>query len=259
VPIIALTANALTSHREMFLSNGFNDFFAKPIEMEKLFAILSKWIPKEKQHPSGKAAHEDASEIGNLNMRRVDVKAGIRNTGGTFVAYLKVLSIFRQDAMERIETIKKAAATGDVDLYTTMVHALKSASRSIGAKEFGDFAEEMEAAGRNKDLSVIRRRTEELLKQLRSLIDDISVFLTQNATEARSGVELSKQQLEALKTAFEEMNIEAIDSLISQYEKLPLNRQTKEFLEGMEKDTLLFEYEKAVESIESVIAEQGLK
>jgi signal transduction histidine kinase/CheY-like chemotaxis protein len=258
VPIIALTANALTSHREMFLRNGFNDFLAKPIEMEKLFAILSKWISKEKQHAVGEAAHRDIPETSNLTMPGVDVKAGIRNTGGTLVAYLKVLSIFQHDAMERLEAIKQTAATGDIDLYTTMVHSLKSASRSIGAQEFGDFAEEMEVAGRNKDLSIIRRRTEELLKRLHSLIDDISVFQAQNNTEVQSSVELSKDQLETLKTAFEEMNIEAIDSLISQYEKLPLNKQTKKFLESMEKDTLLFEYEKAEEEIKKVIENQKL-
>jgi CheY-like chemotaxis protein len=49
VPIIALTANAVTGTKEMFLKNGFNDFLSKPIDTIKLNTTLEKWIPKEKQ------------------------------------------------------------------------------------------------------------------------------------------------------------------------------------------------------------------
>jgi len=49
LPIIALTANAISGIKEMFLENGFNDFLSKPIDTFKLNAILAKWIPKEKQ------------------------------------------------------------------------------------------------------------------------------------------------------------------------------------------------------------------
>jgi CheY-like chemotaxis protein len=49
VPIIALTANAVTGTKEMFLGNGFDDFLSKPIDTIKLNTVLEKWIPKEKQ------------------------------------------------------------------------------------------------------------------------------------------------------------------------------------------------------------------
>jgi CheY-like chemotaxis protein len=49
VPIIALTANAVSGTKEMFLQNGFNDFLSKPIDTIKLNAVLEKWIPKGKR------------------------------------------------------------------------------------------------------------------------------------------------------------------------------------------------------------------
>lgn len=49
VPIIALTANAVSGTKEMFLENGFNDYLAKPINTVRLNAILERWIPKNKQ------------------------------------------------------------------------------------------------------------------------------------------------------------------------------------------------------------------
>jgi CheY-like chemotaxis protein len=49
VPIVALTANAVTGTREMFLKNGFDDFLSKPIDTVKLNAVLEKWIPEGKK------------------------------------------------------------------------------------------------------------------------------------------------------------------------------------------------------------------
>jgi CheY-like chemotaxis protein len=47
-PIIALTANAVSGMKQMFIENGFNDFLAKPIDISKLDEMLDRWIPKEK-------------------------------------------------------------------------------------------------------------------------------------------------------------------------------------------------------------------
>jgi PAS domain S-box-containing protein len=51
--IVALTANAVSGVREMFLERGFNDYLAKPIEIIKLNEIIGKWIPKHKQKITG--------------------------------------------------------------------------------------------------------------------------------------------------------------------------------------------------------------
>jgi CheY-like chemotaxis protein len=53
VPIIALTANAISGTREMFLENSFNDFLSKPIDTVQLDIVLEKWIPKEKRISGG--------------------------------------------------------------------------------------------------------------------------------------------------------------------------------------------------------------
>ena len=50
LPVIVMTANAVTGVKEMFLEKGFNDFLSKPIDTVYLDTILKKWIPKEKQN-----------------------------------------------------------------------------------------------------------------------------------------------------------------------------------------------------------------
>jgi len=44
LPIVALTANAVSGMEEMFLSNGFSDFLSKPIDTDKLNTIIERWI-----------------------------------------------------------------------------------------------------------------------------------------------------------------------------------------------------------------------
>jgi signal transduction histidine kinase/DNA-binding response OmpR family regulator len=258
VPIIALTANVFVEFRELFLKNGFNDFLAKPIEVGKLYAILKKWIPSNKQQATDKSPYMADAGGGSLALRSIDVQKGINNTGGSLSTYIKVLRMFYHDAEERIPRIKNAAAEGDTVLYTTMVHALKSASRSIGAAEFGDFAEAMEAIGRNGDIPIIRRRTGELLNQLYSLLDDITAFLTQNDSKtetaaAAGALSLSKEQLDELRQALTNMHVAKFDSLMMAYKTLPISHGTREFLEGIEEDILLFEYEKAIAKIDKML------
>jgi CheY-like chemotaxis protein len=48
VPIVALTANAISGMRELFLSKGMSDFISKPIELETLNRVLRTWLPPEK-------------------------------------------------------------------------------------------------------------------------------------------------------------------------------------------------------------------
>ncbi|MBP1561399.1 MAG: response regulator, partial [Oscillospiraceae bacterium] len=48
IPIVALTANAVSGVKEMFLNAGFQDFVSKPIENAALQRSLKKWLPEEK-------------------------------------------------------------------------------------------------------------------------------------------------------------------------------------------------------------------
>jgi CheY-like chemotaxis protein len=93
VPIIALTANAVSGTEEMFLQNGFNDFLSKPIDTVMLNAILEKWIPKEKQKgatiESNRMKESKMQEaVNSIEIESLDTKKGITISGGKPEFYL---------------------------------------------------------------------------------------------------------------------------------------------------------------------------
>lgn len=48
IPVIALTANAVSGSKEMFLEAGFDDYISKPIDRKAFYAVVKKYIPQEK-------------------------------------------------------------------------------------------------------------------------------------------------------------------------------------------------------------------
>ena len=45
IPIIAVTADAMSDDRNRCLSEGMNDYLAKPVELGPLAEMLAKWLP----------------------------------------------------------------------------------------------------------------------------------------------------------------------------------------------------------------------
>ncbi|GHT78316.1 hypothetical protein FACS1894130_04680 [Spirochaetia bacterium] len=189
LPVIMLTANAVSGQRELFLRNGINDFLAKPIEIQQLNDILEKWIPREKQNRS---AGSSGGSSGNKStecvptqpppealppIAGVDTQTGLNNSGGSLNSYKQILSLFCTDADERIPRIRIAMEEGNFKQYTILVHALKGACRIIGAEAAGGLAARLEEAGRDENRTLIDGETGLFLAQIEALTRQIGPLL----------------------------------------------------------------------------------
>ncbi|MDR1871755.1 MAG: response regulator [Deltaproteobacteria bacterium] len=54
LPIVAMTAHAMTGDRDLSLASGMNDHVTKPIDIPELFKTLAKWLPREAAQPEEK-------------------------------------------------------------------------------------------------------------------------------------------------------------------------------------------------------------
>jgi len=186
LPIVALTANAVTGMREMFLENGFNDFLSKPINTTKLHSILERWLPKDKQHrdeaESGIASEPERQNKSPLELllevEGLDIKKGMSFSGGSMDLYLETLTTYYEDAKDRISKLGECLETEDLSLYTTYVHALKSASANVGASELSEAAKALEQAGNQGDLPYIESHNGDFIIALEQLLKDIGKALS---------------------------------------------------------------------------------
>ncbi len=247
--IIALTANAVTGVVEKFLGCGMNDILSKPIEMPKLNAILEKWLSEDKIIITDEDEQTDSVETNlGYTIQGIDLVEGIQRTGGDTNEYLSILAIFIKDAKQKIIQIKECKENGDIKLYTTYVHALKSASASIGAKEISELAHSLEKAGHENNIQYIEENTDEYLAMLQSLIENAEPYLIKSNEDIV--VSDYKEQLLMLKEAIENFDVSAMEKVT---DKLP---DGGIFLK-MREDILLFEYDSVIAEIDEIMLEES--
>ena len=256
LPIIALTANAMSGVKEMFLSNGFSDFISKPIDTRKLDSILEKWLPKEKQEKANEETRNESDSESKIEIEGINVKKGISMTGGTFESYEQTLTAFHKDGLNKIEEIKKCLETDNYPLYTTYVHALKSASASIGASNLSEQAKDLETAGSKEDFSFIRLHNPKFLMSLEILLNHIGTALNSVKEKGKPvDFETLKREFCKLKEAFDIFDFGAMNEIAGNLQKFAQMPEIGEAVENILQNTILGKYEEATAIIDTLLGE----
>ncbi|MBE5869894.1 MAG: response regulator [Lachnospiraceae bacterium] len=182
IPIIALTANAVSGTREMFLSEGMNDFVPKPVEVRLFASKVKQWLPADKVR---KRTAQDLEAVRNRANGIPDFDSGLladldtdtaRQMLGNDKLFFNILKEYHGNIETKAKMIEMHVEGEDWHAYTIMVHALKSASKQIGAMELSELAAELEKAGNVGDIDKIRDKTQGMLEKYRSYIDLLQPF-----------------------------------------------------------------------------------
>lgn len=217
VPILALTADAVSGAEERFLREGFADYISKPIDLKKLDEKLKKYLRKkivgkknniyetnqnavlnEKEtdrmeqnekktdgmEQNGKETgrmEQNEKEIGRMEQKQkmagVDIAVGLKHTGGDEALYREILEITYRDGSGKIKEIHHLSEVGDIKNYTIQAHSLKSVAANIGAMELSELAKRHEFAGKEQNRAYIEETAPLLLKQYQEVLDEIEKYL----------------------------------------------------------------------------------
>jgi len=140
LPIIGLTAHALSGERERCLSHGMTDYLAKPFRSHELFALVEGTAePKAATAPPLEPLAPPVDLEG--------FRATLREAGAEQALYSIVDTYVRQ-APDRLAALAAAAATGSSADMARAAHAFRGASATIGARELAELLERIETSAR---------------------------------------------------------------------------------------------------------------
>ncbi len=149
IPIIALTANALSSDRDRCLAAGMDDYLSKPFTHDQLRTTLMRWLALSQQETPEQAKSPEPSpgstqENGTLNISALKAIRQLDPQGKKGLL-AKVVRSYLTDADQRLDKLQAAVQASDAQMLRKVAHAMKSASANVGADRLAAQFKELEA------------------------------------------------------------------------------------------------------------------
>lgn len=237
-PVIALTANAITGAKEMYMEEGFDAFLSKPINPEKLEQLILLLLPRELlsfdvvEQEDGRECekplqmksdvHEDVLPMvdgidwsyGLLHLRDEEL---LLETVADF--YKAVIS--EADALEEFyEGLHGENVLDMLGQYRIKVHAMKSSANMIGAIVLGGMAKILEEAAKSADIERIETLTPVFLKEWRSYKEKLSICVPDSSAKKEiEDITVILAYLEMLRVSMLEMDIDGMDNSMAELEQ----------------------------------------
>ena len=148
VPVVVVSANAISGVRKMFEEVGFQDYISKPISIERLEDVVLRYIPLELIKDDVEEEQEKG-EIVSMFIPGSRISAGeSENCGGSFQNYITLLSVVLQDGRKKLDAMEKYREMRNLINISSKCMHLRALLRASGQSQMSVMAKQLEMACR---------------------------------------------------------------------------------------------------------------
>jgi HPt (histidine-containing phosphotransfer) domain-containing protein len=204
------------------------------------------------------------AKLSELDKFGVDVAKGVMMTGGTMEGYRRVLALFVRDAEERLNTFQplldRPPSSGELDAFTISVHALKTASGTIGAAALSDEAKKLEEAGKAGNMDLIQKNLAIFSEHLKATIGALNWQIQKNGLAFASidktptvNAATYHDRFTELAAALADEDIGTIDRLLAELERVNFELKLKRLLTDVSDSVLMGEFTTGIKILEDLV------
>jgi two-component system sensor histidine kinase/response regulator len=260
LPIIAMTANAMDRDRQMCLEAGMNDHLAKPIDPDKLFDALLRWISPRVRSAATQSAIPSRSlsppvaGSDSLVISGIDTATALKRTGGNLKRYESLLHRFADSQTTVVSDIRAALIAKDTPTAQRLAHSLKGAAANLGVSALAEIAAKFESAidsnqGIPLALETLSHSLDTSLAAIRSALPKEAAL--DSSAVASNDSSIVVQPLSQLKRLLENDDGDAADFILDARHNL------RKVLTAAEIDALIrhignFAYSEALQSLSTI-------
>lgn len=219
VPVIMLTANAVSGVREAYLAEGFTNFLSKPISPSQLEKMIKSYLPEELIREASEceetAARSSLPEIDGFNF---DIARLYAKSDDTIKSSLEAFgdNLVKSAALLRYYLPIVRDSEDNLELFRIQAHSLKGTAAIVGATQVSEIAKTAEFAAKAANYGRIEAITPILIEETAACLNRIEAAGVYARKPLSPDISQLADKVKKILSLMEEFNVEEADEIMNE-------------------------------------------